>query len=106
MARITSTAVDAATHRPFGERASLGASTKKRSPKPPRQRQCKMLPATATKAECVAAHKAKMAAKKGEMASAGEKVRNRGVLPASINRRTGKPHEHKREIARRQGREG
>ena len=68
---------------------------------------CFRLPVTATKAERVDAHKAKMATKAkrraslNEAASAPSRVASMLGLAASTNRRTGKPHEHKREIARR-----
>lgn len=60
---------------------------------------CSRLPVTATKAELATAHRAKMD-RKAE-ARASRSFRPRGVYPASINRNTGQPHEHKREIARR-----
>ena len=60
---------------------------------------CQLLPVTATKADRVAAHRAKMAWKAGQR----KPVRPIGMVgsPAVINRRTGKPHEHRAEIARR-----
>jgi len=60
-----------------------------------------------TSAERVDAHKAKMATKAkrraslNEAANAPSRVASMLGLTASANRRTGKPHEHKREIARR-----
>ena len=60
---------------------------------------CKRSGAGTPKAKMVELHKAKMARKARERAAI--RIRDRHPLPASINRNTGKPHEHKREIARR-----
>lgn len=66
---------------------------------------CKKLHRGATKQELADAHQTKMAAKAKRRAEQHLAMQGqRYVLAASLNRRTGKPHEHKREIARRLGR--
>lgn len=65
------------------------------------------LPKSSTKAELREAHREKMArkarlrAKLYPEANAPKRVRNLLGIPASMNSNTLRPHEHKREIARR-----
>lgn len=69
--------------------------------------QCKLLPATATREERRAAHKAKMVDRAMLRRATYERNGNADIRygSAARNRRTGKPHDHAREIARRQRQE-
>ena len=74
--------------------------------KPTKNKVCFRLPVTATKAERIEAHKAKMEAKARHRETLHKALNDRRVGDAAVylartNRHTGKPHEHKREIARR-----
>jgi hypothetical protein len=77
------------------------------SPKQHRKAPCKRPAAGTAKADLIATHKAKMArkaqlrAKLYPAAADPSRVAKLLGIPAGINRRTGKPHQHKREIARR-----
>ncbi len=73
-----------------------------------RVKKCKRLPVTATKADRLSAHKAKMAAKANRRAQwrpSASAMELGGIyypfVPAGTNRHTEKPHEHRAEVARR-----